>query len=296
MGDSEEEQIDIEELREEYEATLSKVLSFPEKVTRPCHIPLSKVAFIPGNFIHTNEFKVEGEDKITSYTETAALLRKKMKDLGIQIQGDDHLAETTSANEQDDEDATNSFFEIREFMDSDGTLTSHELIDISKEMSSSSKSGKEQRSKNKIDPNSKQEAVLQALEKSLMDVGSNAKSDDIVSKDPEMAFAHELRKLPKSNNPGSKNESLDFLDNLSLDEDEERAKSRINKLELDHNSKKTTKDDDGWKRGFFNASKNDSKSSSKQVPEPKISEKGIAQKKPIMSMSAFSDTIVEKNI
>ena len=56
----------VEEV-ERLQSTIKRVLSFPEKVTRPAELPLSKVAFIKGDFIHTNEFIVDDEDNFEEF-------------------------------------------------------------------------------------------------------------------------------------------------------------------------------------------------------------------------------------
>ena len=90
----------LHEKKRELEETIRKVSSFPEKVTRPCLVPISRVAYLPGHFIHTNEFVVdipepnEGDDSgvvdlqdltWTSHTETAAILQERVTKIAKRI-------------------------------------------------------------------------------------------------------------------------------------------------------------------------------------------------------------------
>ena len=71
----------------EIQDTIKKVLSFPEKVERPCLLPVSKTCYFPGKYVHTNEFVMDlpkqGEEvelrelDWKSHTETATELRAR---------------------------------------------------------------------------------------------------------------------------------------------------------------------------------------------------------------------------
>jgi hypothetical protein len=96
----------IESLEADLDALMGlkdKVLAFPEEVTRECNIPVSTVAFIKGEFIHTNEFRIDreeedGEDvmkrtedekdetqKYISHTQTAQILQDRISAIDAKL-------------------------------------------------------------------------------------------------------------------------------------------------------------------------------------------------------------------
>lgn len=145
--------------RDALQSIVEKVLTFPSKVSYDGMVPISNIAFCPGKVIHTNEFKVLGEDQterdlsstnFTSYCETADILKLRLEALNSKIIESFHKSKykaelqdipPPSASELVEADSER-VYEIREFYDEDGSVVmntadsqpKHELVDISEEL------------------------------------------------------------------------------------------------------------------------------------------------------------------
>mmetsp|Transcript_33965 Transcript_33965/g.32401 ORF Transcript_33965/g.32401 Transcript_33965/m.32401 type:complete len:214 (-) Transcript_33965:9-650(-) len=85
--------------RNEIKETIKRILNFPQKLNYDCMIPVSKIAFMEGKIVHTNEFLLlpeevevgENEEVLEeqgtwySYSEAADILQQRVDHLDIKL-------------------------------------------------------------------------------------------------------------------------------------------------------------------------------------------------------------------
>lgn len=87
--------------RVQLQSTIQRVLDFPKRIDYECMVPVSKMGFMPGKIIHTNEFLLTPDSHTTkasscpadvtsggkwhSYTETAEVLMNRVADIDRKI-------------------------------------------------------------------------------------------------------------------------------------------------------------------------------------------------------------------
>ena len=368
----------LHDSRGQLEETIAKVRSFPEEVTRPCLVPLSRVAFLPGRFVHTNEFVVdvpeleEGDEDTTtgggtvdlkdltwtSHSQTAAVLQKRLdrvlarirtiedisagKELEVlrevtipsrppvnapvskaqqvpssqaqaqaQAQAQTQLA---TANATGNSPAL-PFYEIREFEDENGVVSSHELVDMTKPMSDHGAAGSAPPSPAPAsgagDNADLVEKALQDLQKKLQQ-GASSMMERQQAEDPEVAFAAELlhdmdvAPAPAAAKSGRGAQVLGDLDFLRVLEESEATgipevkEQRSVQQKHDVHRMPRAGGEGGWAAGFLGGGGGASKKSpsKKRAPAPKPAPKSAASPvpAPAASSSPFGGPILEKNI
>ncbi len=300
--------------------TIKTVLTFPEKVTRPAELPLSKVAFIEGDFIHTNEFIVangESDDNLednslSSHTETADILQKRLITVRAEIaklqrsKEEKRKKNPVSFLESDKgNDQPTSFLEIREFLDEEGNEVNAQVVNMSEEMKDvgglmeklgmEENRGKDKDNSGRKDP--KKAKAFQALGEKMKSLEDAQKHMGQESEDPETRFAYEIRATPTVQAPSSASLNLDFLDDLVQQEAADEA--RKNELRTVEESSFGS----GFKSGFLGGG-NEGKgkrSSPKKKSVGTTAKQATAageggekdkQKRPV----AFGQVVLEKNI
>ena len=361
----------LQKTRQDLETSIGKILSFPEEVTRPCLIPISKTAYFPGRFIHTNEFVVdlpEGSGdldvktlKWKSHTQAAAVLQKRLKDIKsrileienanadsdlvlmrsvpvaqsntsaglpapvravppvsstdtvrapaptrVPIRAPTKAPSSSSAASLPPNDSLPSFFEIREYEDDSGRVSS-EVLDMGRELQnygsismagSGEKAGVDS-SKSAVDSKAsgideRAQQAFQALHEKLAQFGNSGNNVSHSGEarggvvDEEVAFAAELLSAQtnaKVEYATSTTMDLSFMEELEQQEQAETAQAmeteRLRQIEKMQEAARMPKE--GWKRGFF-ASDGGSKGKDK-----------VNTQAPVRT-AAFTSTIVEKNV
>ena len=365
----------LHDSRGKLEETIAKVRSFPREVTRPCLVPLSRVAFLPGHFMHTNEFVVDlpEEDEEgspndgtvhlqdlqwTSHTQTASALQERLNKVHARIQAIENISmgkelevlrevhvsaaapsnalqpeqapvqkrqqpaavgaavhnppqSTASQQEQHDEGHALPFYEIREFEDQHGVVSSHEVLEMSQLMQEHGTAGSASVTASATAPAA---GGVDAVEKALMDLESKFKSKQQTKQDPEVAFAAELLQgMDVSTAAASAaavaapawgssaavalgNVDLDFLSALEQQEAAAAQKQR----EAQRMRRDGGKGKGGWAAGFLGGGgegggvPNEMKRSPAKnaVPAPIAAPAPV----PVAASSPFGGPILEKNI
>lgn len=167
MAESESRDALVREL-EELKSTRDKVLELPRKIRRPVMVPLSKVAFLAGDLVHTNEFcigkaGIDDPDAWMSHVDAAAELQARIDAIDAQLRGASFPAPSPSlvpthlpapaptqkpkpktkpaptaplvmAKKEHEEETDGPVFEIREFIDEAGSLVQHQVVDLQREL------------------------------------------------------------------------------------------------------------------------------------------------------------------
>ena len=288
---------------------IDQVLKFPEKVTRPCRLPLSEVAFIEGDFVHTNEFIVANGDSgkdledygLTSHTETAEILQDRLDAVQAQIallRGDKEPKKAqkavTSSKPSSDSDGSGSvsFLEIREFVDEKGREIDSQVVNMGDEMKDVSGlmeklglKGNEEENMGKVakEKDPQKAKAFKAVEEKMKSFGEAQQMQD-----PETQFAYEMRATPEVQVPASLSQNLDFLSALEEQEDADKVrKEGLRKVEEESFGI-------GFKSGFLGGGGKRSPPKKKvtatnqpaSVPAP------VKEKRPV----AFGGMVLEKNI
>ena len=305
----------VEEI-ERLQSTIKRVLSFLEKVTRPAELPLSKVAFIKGDFIHTNEFIIDDEDNsknledkpLLSHTETADILKERLTTLKAEIanlNGDKEQSQTQKlavlSTCGKSSNSSTSFLEIREFVDEEGREIDAQVVNMSEEMNDVAglmeKLGMKE--KNNEDSTytkglkSQKKKAFEALEEKMKSLGEAQEKMQQEPLDPETKFAYEMHSTPPVEVPFT--QDLSFLDDLV----EKEANNEAYMKEL--RTVEENRFGSGFKSGFLGVGgrgkKGHSPKKKMDVVAIKRQPAGVeknneGEKRPV----AFGQVVVERNI
>lgn len=364
--------------RQELQETITKVLSFPQEVTRPCLVPISKVAFFPGRYIHTNEFVLDlpseaGEvemDKVQwkSHTQTAAVLQQRVEEITSRIRNIENFhsdkelvvvqkvsadlapkAKTKtkvpiptpkptaitsvppSTSPPTPPAAAPSFFEIREYEDEHGVLSSTEVLDMGEEMANyaaaapgkdggagAASGGSVSGAGEEVEVDSALLQALRELESKFSASSSTASSSGSASGkasnnsdgDEEAAFAAELLSLgniapmtmPQTGRGKARASAeidLSFFDQLEEDEETEHKNiAAMERIRLQEKSLETKRmPGSGWNKGFLGGKGGgDGGGSDAAKAAPIAAHAHAPAPAPVPRKQAFTSMIVEKNV
>jgi hypothetical protein len=275
---------------------IEKVRRFPEKVSRPCEIPISDVASISGKFVHTNEFVDTGSQSLQfyekdagssflSHSETVGILDERLKNVQNQIKlmqkrGTVSVSKPVDRTAVDDED---DMMEIREFVDDQGREVRSEIVDVAKGVDDLS--GVLEEIKNAQTGSENSEMIAKIEEKMKMLGGGRGENammqQDVQGLDAETRFAYEMHTAPFNNvdMSAAAHEDLGFLDDLESKEEEEEQKAKI----------KSVSDEKGFGKGFKAGFLSSSSSTRKAAPKSES-----PAKKTVVFSDAVKATVVEK--
>lgn len=160
----------LERERSELLEAIDKINTLVKKIRHGCMVPISKVAFVPGSLIHTNEYFLRTdqnaakmhnlEENWKSHVEAAAELQARVEAIDVLLHGPAVAA--SSPKEQPlppapnaktkklvaasapaaapapapapSDEASGGIFEIREYFDECSRLVKHDIVDLEREL------------------------------------------------------------------------------------------------------------------------------------------------------------------